>query len=55
MFFQMLDSESPRQIADLSGDTVAELSAFALSADGKTFAVIKGNWKHDAVLIKGLK
>ncbi|MGQ0543010.1 MAG: winged helix-turn-helix domain-containing protein [Blastocatellia bacterium] len=55
LYFQMLEGGSPRQTADLSGDTVAELSAFALSADGKTFAVIKGNWKHDAVLIKGLK
>jgi len=27
----------------------------ALSSDGKSFAAIKGNWKHDAVLIKGLK
>ena len=54
LWFQDLDSDKPRQIADLSGDTIAELSALALSPDGKSFAAIKGNWKHDAVLIKGL-
>lgn len=55
LFFQYLDSDTPRQIADLSGDTIAELSSLALSPDGKRFAAIKGNWKHDAVLIRGLK
>lgn len=55
LFIQMLNGEPARQIADLSGDTIAELSALALSPDGKTFAVVKGNWKHDAVLIRGLK
>ena len=54
LYFQSLDGAAVRQISDLDGDTVAELSAFALSPDGKTFAVVKGNWKHDAVLIKGL-
>ena len=55
LWFQMLDGESPRQIADLSGDAIAELYAFSLSKDGKQFAIIKGNWKHDAVLFRGLK
>jgi Tol biopolymer transport system component len=55
LWFQILDGESPRQVADLSGDAIAELYAFSLSKDGKQFAIIKGNWKHDAVLIKGLK
>ena len=55
LWFQPLDSETPRQIADLSGDEIAELAAFSLSEDGKSFAIIKGNWKHDAVLLRGLK
>ena len=55
LWFQMLNEDAPRQIADLSGDEIAEVSAFSLSEDAKRFAVIKGNWKHDAVLIKGLK
>lgn len=55
LFFQTLDDRPARQVADLKGDTIAEVSALALSPDGESFAVIKGNWKHDAVLIKGLK
>ena len=55
LWYQNLDSETPQQIADLSGDEIAELSAFALSDDGKSFAIIKGSWKHDAVLLRGLK
>lgn len=55
LWFQKLDSETPQRIADLSGEEIAELSGFSLSEDGKSFAVIKGNWKHDAVLLRGLK
>ena len=55
LWYQVLDSDKPRQIADLSGDEIAELSSFSLSDDGKSFAIIKGNWKHDAVLLRGLK
>ena len=55
LWFQKLDGGAPRRIADLSGDEIAELSGFALAPDGKTFAIIKGNWKHDAVLFRGLK
>ncbi|MEP6903434.1 MAG: DPP IV N-terminal domain-containing protein, partial [Actinomycetota bacterium] len=32
-----------------------EVSDFAFSPDGKTFAFICGSWKHDAFLIEGLK
>ncbi|PYS98772.1 MAG: hypothetical protein DMF63_14370 [Acidobacteria bacterium] len=55
LWFQALDSDTPRQVADLSSGEIAELSSFSLSEDGKTFALIKGNWKHDAVLLRGLK
>ena len=55
LWFQPLDSDSPRRIADLSGEGIAELAGFAMTYDGKNFAVIKGNWKHDAVLLRGLK
>ncbi|HUR97434.1 MAG TPA: winged helix-turn-helix domain-containing protein [Pyrinomonadaceae bacterium] len=55
LWFQPLDTDVPKKIADLSGDEIAELSAFALSPDEKTFAVIKGSWKHDAVLLRGMK
>ena len=55
LWYQPLHENTPRQIADLSGDEIAELAAFSLSDDAKRFAIIKGNWKHDAVLIRGLK
>ena len=55
IWFQPLDSDTPREVADLSSDEIAELATFSLSHDGKSFALIKGNWKHDAVLLKGLK
>ena len=55
MWYQLLNADSPRQIADLSGDEIAEVAAFSLSTDAKRFAIIKGSWKHDAVLIRGLK
>ena len=55
LWFQPLDEETPRQIADLGNEGISELSGFALSPDGKSFAVVQGGWKHDAVLLKGLR
>ena len=55
LWYQGIDSDNPRQIADLSGDEISELSGFSLSPDGKSFAVIKGTWRHDGVLLRGLK
>jgi len=55
IWFQPLDSDTPREVANLSRDEIAELATFSLSQDGKNFALIKGNWKHDAVLLRGLK
>lgn len=55
IYIQPLDGGGAKQIADLTGDTIAEMSAVALSHDGKSFAVVKGRWEHNAVLIKGLK
>jgi Tol biopolymer transport system component/DNA-binding winged helix-turn-helix (wHTH) protein len=52
LWFHFLDQELPQRIADLGDE---EVSHFSLSPDGKTFAVIKGVWKQDAVLLKGLK
>jgi Tol biopolymer transport system component/DNA-binding winged helix-turn-helix (wHTH) protein len=55
LFSQPISGGPAKEIADLRGDSIAEMTALALSPDGKSFAVIKGNWKHDAVLIRGLK
>jgi Tol biopolymer transport system component len=55
LWLQPLTDEPPRRIADLSGDEISEFQSFNVSDDGKTFGVIKGTWKHDAVLLRGLK
>ena len=55
LWFQNLNEDAPKQIADLSGDEIFELQGFAIASDGRSFGLIKGNWKHDAVLFRGLK
>jgi len=52
---QPLDGKTAVQIADLGPEELRESRAFAIAPDGKSFAVIQGGWKHDAVLIRGLK
>lgn len=53
---QQLDGKMPRRIVDLGPDELRPSSTgIAVSPDGRTFAVIQGSWKHDAVLIKGLR
>ncbi len=49
---QPLNAETPEKIVDL-GDELVE--SFALAPDGKSFAVVQGNWQHDAVLLTSLK
>jgi Tol biopolymer transport system component/DNA-binding winged helix-turn-helix (wHTH) protein len=55
LWFQPIDNEKPKKVADLLKDEVFELTGFALSSDDKTLAVIQGDWNHNAVLIRGLK
>jgi len=52
LWLQPLDAETPQKIADLGDE---EINSFALSPDGESFAVAQGGWRHDAVLIKGLR
>ncbi len=52
LWFQPLDGQPPRRIADLGDEAVHSL---ALSPDGKAVAIVQGSWKHDAVLLKGLR
>lgn len=50
---QPLDGANPPQkIVDLGDERI---TAAGFAPDGKTFAVTKGGWRHDAVLLKGLK
>jgi Tol biopolymer transport system component len=52
---QALDGKPRVQMLDIGPDQLRETRAFAIAPDGKSFAVIQGSWKHDAVLIRGLK
>lgn len=42
----------PQKIIDLGDDDVASLG---FAPDGKSFVLTQGGWKHDAVLLKGLR
>lgn len=52
LWLQPLDAKTRRKIADLGADVINSL---AVSPDGKSFAVVQGRWKADAVLIKGFR
>ncbi len=52
VWLQPLDGGKPQKIAALSDEGV---NSFALAPDGKSFAVAQGGWRHDAVLLKGLR
>ena len=55
IWIQPLETEMPRKITELSEQEVFESSGLALSPDGKTVAASQGTWRHDAVLIRGLR
>ena len=55
LWTQAVAGGDAKRLADLSGDEIAEFQGFAISTDSKSFAVIKGTWKHDAILFRGLK
>ena len=52
---QQLGGQQPQKIADLGDDEISESSGFAAAPDGKSVIFIQGGWRHDAVLLKGLK
>jgi len=49
---QPLDAENPQLIGDLGNEDIVQL---AVAPDGLSFAVIRGRWIHEAVIIEGLK
>ncbi len=51
---QPMDGGPPQKIADLGNERLYNF-CLALAPDGKTFAVTHGGWRHDAVLLTGLR
>lgn len=49
LYRQNLDASAPQQIADFAAEDDFN---FSWSPDGKQFAFARGNWQHDAVLIR---
>lgn len=52
MWKQPLDGSRPVLIATFGREEIPELT---FSPDGTAFVLVRGTWKHDAVLIKGLR
>ncbi|MGH9948205.1 MAG: winged helix-turn-helix domain-containing protein [Pyrinomonadaceae bacterium] len=52
LWLQPIKNAPPKKIVDLGTE---EINSMAVAPDGKSFAIVRGSWKHDAVLIKGLK
>jgi hypothetical protein len=55
LYRQSIDGGAPQEIGSLGDDEVSEVSGLSVSPDGKSFSVVQGGWKHDAVLLRGLK
>jgi Tol biopolymer transport system component len=55
LWLQTLDEETPRQIRVLGDEEITEGYGLAVSPDGKNLVVVQGGWRHDAVLLKGLR
>ena len=55
LWLQPLGGQQPQKISDLGDEEIAESSGFSVSPDGKSVAYIQGGWRHDAVLLKGLR
>jgi Tol biopolymer transport system component len=52
LWIQSLDGANPKFAQDLGSQDIMD---FQISPDGKTFAFIRGDWKHDSFLLTGLK
>lgn len=46
---------TPEILRELGKDEIHESSGFAIAPDGSAFTLVQGHWKHDAVLLRGLK
>lgn len=54
VYRQPLDGGPRQQIVDLKNEQLSEIANIAIAPDGKHFTAVLGQWKHDAVRIKGL-
>jgi Tol biopolymer transport system component len=52
---QPLNTTQAVKIVDIPGEELRNNNSFAVSPDGKSFAVIQGTWKRDAILLRGLE
>lgn len=55
LYFQPLAGGKARKITDLGGGEISEAPNFSVSPDGKSLIYVQGGWRHDAVLLSGLK
>ncbi len=55
LWLQTLDGKQPEKISGLGDEEISEARGFAVSPDGNNFTIAQGGWRHDAVLITGIK
>ncbi|HMQ04219.1 MAG TPA: winged helix-turn-helix domain-containing protein [Pyrinomonadaceae bacterium] len=55
VFRQQLNASAPELLLDLKDEEVSEIAGIAVMPDGRSLVVVLGGWRHDAVLLKGLK
>jgi len=55
LFQQFLDGSGPRLLMDLKDEELSEIAGFAIAPDGRSIVLVLGGWRHDAVLLRGLK
>ncbi|MGH9819500.1 MAG: winged helix-turn-helix domain-containing protein [Pyrinomonadaceae bacterium] len=52
LWTQSLNGDGPKLLADLGDEHVDHLK---ISRDQRSFAVVRGDWRHDAVLLRGVR
>ncbi len=55
LYKQPFDGGQPTKLRDLGPLDISETAGLGLSPDEKSFVLVEGGWKHDAILFKGLK
>jgi Tol biopolymer transport system component len=55
LWMQKFNKEKSSQIIDFKDESFPESSGLAISPDSKYFTITQGGWRHDAILLKGLK